>query len=111
MKRISFLVMICLAAALSCRNNTYLVSGSVTGDDCDSCTVYLRHGDVVDSTTVIGKRFSFSGEVASPEMGYITVRNGQRRAPSGVVVLEPGKITIEISEEGIGQGTDRKAHV
>ena len=98
--------MICLAAAPSCKNNTYIVSGSVTGDDCEGCTVYLRHGEtIIDSTIVSDKRFSFSGEVAAPEMGYITVRNGQRRAPSGLVVLEPGKITIEIGEDGLGQGT------
>ena len=105
MKRTSFLVVICLAAVLSCKSNTYTISGNITADDCDGCTVYLRHGDVIDSTTVNDKQFSFSGEVASSEMGYISVRNGQRRPPSGVVVLEPGKISIEISEEGIGQGT------
>ena len=105
MKRLSYLIMICLAASTSCKNSTYSVSGSVTGDDCEGCKVYLRHGEVIDSTTVSDKQFFFSGDVVSPEMGYITVRNGQRRAPSGVLVLEPGKIAIEISEEGVGQGT------
>ena len=105
MKRIFLPLLCCLVAAFSCKNNTYVISGTVDRDDCDGREVYLRCGEVTDTTVVSGQTFSFTGEAETPRMAHIMVNTGERRSPRATLVLEPGKISVTVGEEGTACGT------
>lgn len=96
MKR--FTILAAAAALCACGGkNAYTIDGRIDGLEG---TVYLLDaaGNTVDSTSVADGRFRFEGEVAEPDIRYVTDAAGG--IPSfrlqEMLILEPG--TIEVTD-------------
>ena len=107
MKRLPFLFVIMGLALVSCRdNNTFTINGTTEYEGCDGYPVYIRYGDVRDTTVVSGNTFSFSGKIDSPEIADITIENDQMKMMYCYVVVEPGTIDVVVSPRSTSTGTE-----
>uniref|UniRef100_UPI00405651AA redoxin domain-containing protein n=1 Tax=Alistipes sp. TaxID=1872444 RepID=UPI00405651AA len=106
MKKI-LLAMMAIAAFVGCTNKQYTVSGTLTPDEEFKMTnLYADEDEGVTFTTDAEGHFSLSGDVESPYYAEIS-----SNAPESEVMMrffvEPGKIAIEMGEDGqpIATGT------
>ncbi len=105
MKHSFLLISLSILAVFSCKTNSYTISGTTTLEDCDSAFVYLRHGEARDSAIVQGNAFCFSGKIENPELASIQISNKAKKRMSCPLILEPGKINVELSENSKACGT------
>ena len=94
-----------LAAVVSCQSKQFTITGTTTYEGCEGNPVYLRHGDVRDTTFIRDNAFSFSGEIENPEIALVQIENDQQKLMYSYLVLEPGKLQVEISERSTCTGT------
>ena len=106
MKRFILPLLAGLVAVFSCKdNNTYVINGKILDGGSEGCEVYLRHGMKTDTAVVKAGAFRFEGVAETPEVGRIIIFNDQTPKPNGPVVLEPGKITVTVSDLIVAAGT------
>ena len=106
MKRFILPLLAGLVAVFSCKdNNTYVINGKILDGGSEGCEVYLRHGMKTDTAVVKAGAFRFEGVAETPEVGRIIIFNDQTPKPNGPVVLEPGKITVTVSDLIVPAGT------
>ena len=108
MKRLFYFISILLFAVVSCKTQTnqYSVQGKTTYEDSEGSTVYLRCGDISDTTVVAADgTFSFSGKIDEPQVGAVQIMNSSKRMMYAYLVLEPGTIQMEISPRSTVSGT------
>ena len=106
MKRFILLFPLLLLAAVSCKTNQYSILGTTTYEDCEGSPVYLRCGDISDTTTVAADgTFTFTGKIDSPQVGAVQIMNESKRMMYSYLVLEPGTIKVEISPRSTASGT------
>ncbi len=102
MKRLFLLVLVFLSFQACSNNPTFIIEAST--DHQDGKKVYLIEIDAtnrpsaIDSTKVVEGKFSFSDSIVIPEMHYVYFEKQRENLP---VVLEPGKITIEIYKDSM----------
>ena len=108
MKRIAFFLFLAAAALTSCNQakNSYTIQGSTTYEVSEGDPVYLRCGDISDTTQVAADgTFSFSGTVDTPQVGAVQIMNSSRKMMYAYLVLEPGTLKVEISPRSTVSGT------
>ena len=108
MKRPVFLFSLLLLAVVSCKTQTnqYSILGKTTYEDSEGSTVYLRCGDITDTTVVAADgTFSFSGQIDEPQVGAIQIRNNSKQMMYAYLLLEPGTLQVEISPRSTVSGT------
>ena len=107
MKRFTFFFTLLLFAVVSCKtNNQYTILGTTTFEDCEGSPVYLRCGDISDTTTVAADgTFSFTGKVDAPQVGAVQIMNSSKRMMYSYLILEPGTLKVEISPRSTVSGT------
>ena len=102
----SFLALLAVACAPGNKGQDYTVSGTTTYDGCEGSPVYLRCGDISDTTTVAADgTFTFTGKIDSPQVGAVQIMNESKRMMYSYLVLEPGTIKVEISPRSTASGT------
>ena len=108
MKRLIFLFTLPALLLVSCKttNNTYTIAGTTTYEVNEGDPVYLRCGDISDTTTVAADgSFSFTGTVDAPQVGAVQIMNGSKKMMYAYLVLEPGTLNVEISPRSTVSGT------
>ena len=105
MKKFLYLTTILSLFLASCTSNKYLVEGTTTYENIDGATVIMFYGSESDTTHVNGNSFSFEGEIETPEIGIIRIDNDQRKMMYCYFILEPGKLSVEVSPYSTCSGT------
>ena len=108
MKRFTFLFLLPALALFSCKSNsnTYTIAGTTTYEVSEGDPVYLRCGDISDTTQIAADgTFSFSGTVDTPQVGAVQIMNSSRKMMYAYLVLEPGTLKVEISPKSTVSGT------
>lgn len=106
MKRILLVFLIGLAL-VSCNQKPegYVISGEFTGEVADGTSVFLKvieannQAKAIDTATVNGGKFEFTGVADLPEMHYIFL--DQTRGYSAIV-LENGEIDFKAQKDSLG---------
>ena len=109
MKKVLFIITVCLAGLVSCKqaeSNTFVVKGTTTYEGCDSCIVVLGYGSQKDTVTISGSAFEFTGETESAQVAYAQIMSGPKKYRYASCIIEPGKTcTVEISDNSVCGGT------
>ena len=107
-KNISILtiaLLLCLFGGCKKSLPTFVINGVVSMQEFEGCPVYLNSLESqtpLDSTVVKDGKFQFKGSLAKPTMGQIIAiceDNGMRC--NSIIVLEPGKIFIDIVTDSL----------
>jgi len=105
MKKIAIVAVLIMAALASCGpKDQYTIDGSITG--IDTGMVYLQKREagewkILDSANITSGKFSFHGNVVSPEMWYLTVKNSKIYVP---FIVENSGITMAVLADSL-EGT------
>jgi len=84
----------------------YKIKGSLRGEVADGTQVILRKSDEnfqtvdVDTTTVTGGEFLFTGSIAEPELHYVYIEGLRGGIP---LILENGSIDLEAHKDSLQQ--------
>tara|TARA_B100000575_G_scaffold225764_1_gene186337 strand:+ start:3655 stop:4764 length:1110 start_codon:yes stop_codon:yes gene_type:complete len=103
MKHLAFLLLSLVLVSCS-QDNSYTINGKI--DIADDTKVYILQADqnnqpyINDSTSVIEKKFNFSGMSATPKISYIQVEGVNGYVLS---ILENGEIYAEIFPDSISK--------
>ena len=105
MKRIALLITACLAVCVSCRqNNTFTINGTAPAE-CEGCNVYLNYGSVADTAVVSEGRFTFTGEIESPDMARVSLFTADYHTMFCTIVLEPATLELALSDASTCTGS------
>ena len=96
----SFLILWAAICLMACTQNTYNISGELSGSSRDSSYVYLtervnREWINLDSALIVGGKFELKGDVDSVKVAYLRLqpKSGEESSDAFPFILEPGNIT------------------
>ncbi len=106
MKRI-LMVLMAAAVVVSCNTKPegYVINGELTGEVAEGTSVFLKViGDdkqsvSIDTATVNGGKFQFTGTAGLPEMHYIFLDKARGYS---AIILENGEISFKAQKDSLG---------
>lgn len=107
-KNISWALLLFIWALTSCQSSSYIISGTLPDQaaDLDDQYIYLLafgSQTPIDSAKISGGAFSFSKREAVDSLPEGVLSAGERY--KAVVILEPGRILVDMSREDGATGT------
>lgn len=102
MRNLIIVAIMVFAGLTACApKNQYKITGSITG--IDSGVVYLQKREagewkILDSVTLVSGKFNFQGTIGSPELWYLTLKNGKVYVP---LFVENSVITVNILADSL----------
>ncbi len=100
MKKIALFLLVVLCA-ISCKNSTFTIAGSVDLKDLNGKTVFIkerinREWKTIDSTIVENQKFAFKGIADSAKIAYVVYEFPAKKKVRQAFVLEGGNITVSV---------------
>ena len=100
MRKIALFLLVALFA-ISCKNSTFTIAGSVDQKELNGKIVFIkvrinREWKTIDSTTIENQKFAFKGIADTAKIAYVVYEFPAKKKVRQAFVLESGNITVSV---------------